>query len=227
MRLDFQGAGAAIERVEQRIQRAFFVDIFLTASRDPNASPLKATEVNSRENEKLLRLGPVIERLQHELFRPLIIRCFNILLRKGVIPPVPEDFRDFVEDGYNLKLIGPLAHAQKLLALQGINSFLGFVASAAQIDQTVLDQIDADQTVAEVADISGVPVRILRTPEAVKAIREQRAAAEQQQAQQQAQMAQTAISPDIELKRAQAAKARAEAGASYVDAQAGMETLEQ
>ncbi len=215
VRVDFQGVSAAIERVEQRVQRSFFVDIFLTAARDPNASPLKATEANIRENEKLLRLGPVIERLQHELFRPMLTRCFNILLRKGKIPKLPKEMEKMTGGEYNIRLVGPLAHAQKQLAMQGITSFLGFVANAATLDQRVMDKIDIDRVADEIADITGVSQNILATDDEVAQKRQARAQAQAQAREAQAQEAGRVIDSRLNLERAQAAKAQSEAGVNY------------
>lgn len=173
-RFDFQGVSAAIERVEQRIQRNFFNDIFLTASRDPNASPLKATQVNVQEQEKMLRLGPVIERLQHEFLQPVIERCFNIMLRKDKFQELSPELADLLGD-YKITMISPLATAQRAIALNGINSFMGFIGQYAQYDQTIIDNVDADAAAREMGDISGVDIGILRPQEDVKKIRSDRA----------------------------------------------------
>ncbi len=190
VRFDFNGVSAAIERVEQRIQRNFFNDIFLTASRDPNASPLKATQVNVQEQEKMLRLGPVIERLQHEFLQPLLERCFNIMLRKEKFQELSPDLAEMAGD-YSITMVSPLATAQKGIALQGINSFMGFIGQAAQFDQTILDNIDVDKAAREFADVSGVALGILRPQAEVDGLRKQRAEqqAAQKKAEQQAQVA--------------------------------------
>ena len=42
---------------------------------------ITAREIEERHEEKLLMLGPVLERLNDELLRPLIDRTFNIMVR--------------------------------------------------------------------------------------------------------------------------------------------------
>jgi len=170
---DYQGVGAAIERVEQRIQRNFYNDLFLTASRDPNASPLKATQVMAQDQEKMLRLGPVIERLQHEFFTPLIERCFNIMLRKGLFKPLDPQLAEMAGN-YKIRMVSPLASAQKGVALNGINSFMAFLERASQFSPEILDNIDSDATAREYADITGVELKILRPEKAITVIRKQR-----------------------------------------------------
>lgn len=218
VRFDYGGVSSAVERVEQRIQRNFFNDIFLTASRDPNASPLKATQVNVQEQEKMLRLGPVIERLQHEFFMPVIERCFNIMLRKGKFTPLPPEYEDMISD-YNISLISPLATAQRSVALQGINSFMAFVAQAAQFDQKILDNIDVDEAAREMANINGVKLGVLRPKEVVEGMRQQRAEAQQKEQQKQEQMAAAQMGSQMNAEVATAQKTQAEAGVAQLEQQ--------
>ena len=218
VRFDYQGVGSAVERVEQRLQRTFFNDIFLTAARDPNATPYKATEVNAREQEKMLRLGPVIERLQHEFLQPLIERCFNIMLRKDLMPELDPALAEMAGE-YKISLISPLATAQRSVALQGINSFLAFIGQAAQFDQSILDNVDVDEAAREYADITGVRLGILRPMDKIKQIRDQR---QQQMAQQQAKEEQAAVAQigsQVSADRAMAQKTQAEAGLTQIESQ--------
>lgn len=173
VRYDYTGVLTAIERTENRIRSTFFNDLFLTASRDPNASPLKAAEVYERREEKLLRIGPVIERLLHEFISPLIERCFNIAARKGLLPPIAPEYIEMVQD-YSIEFISPLAQSQKFIASQPITTFLQFVMGAAQINPEVLDKINSDTLIDEYADITGVPSIILNSNDMVKQIRDQR-----------------------------------------------------
>ena len=46
-----------------------------------------ATEIVERREEKMVMLGPVLERLHDELLDPLIGRVFQIIARAGQIPP--------------------------------------------------------------------------------------------------------------------------------------------
>jgi hypothetical protein len=218
VRFDYNGVSAAVERVEQRIQRNFFNDIFLTAARDPNASPLKATQVNVQEQEKMLRLGPVIERLQHEFLQPVIERCFNIMLRKEMMPPMPEEYADLVGE-YQIALVSPLATAQRAVALQGINSFMAFLGQAAQFNQEILDNIDVDKAAREYADITGVDLGILRPQEEVEALRSQRAKAMAAQQAKAEQMAEAEVGAQVNAQQAQAQKAQAEAGVTLIEGQ--------
>ena len=221
VRQDYNGLLSGIERTEQMIKKIFYNDLFLTSNRDPNATPYKATEVNARENEKLVRLGPELTRLNHEFFQPLIERCFNICLRKNKFPVFPPEYVDIVakSGGYKINLISPLATAQRGVALQGMQSFLGFVGQAAQFDQGALDKIDVDATVDEYADITGVPHRILREEAEVQKRRDIRNKAQAAEQQKQDAMEGQAMATELDAKKAQTMKDQAEAGATFLEGQ--------
>lgn len=215
---DYQGVSMAVDRVEERIRRNFFNDIFLTAVRDPNASPLKATEVNARDQEKMLRLGPVIERLQFEYLQPLIERCFNIMLRKELMPPLSPEL-EAMAGGYKISLVSPLATAQRSIALQGINSFMSFVSGVAQFNQAVLDNVDVDAAAREHANINGVRLGILRPEEEVKRLRAERAKAMAVEKEKQEKLMAMQADSAMNKEQAETQKIQSEAGLNMVEGQ--------
>lgn len=166
-----------VQRHELRVREAFFADLWLMLSE--STGQMTATEVQERREEKLLQLGTVLEALQDELLDPLIDRLFGIALRRGRIPPPPEELQ-----GQPLKVeyISMMAQAQKLLSVTGIERIATFVGNLAALKADVLDKLDLDQLIDELADSLGVPPAIIRTDEAVEALRQARAKAEQQQA---------------------------------------------
>jgi hypothetical protein len=83
---------AAIERRQRAVQAAFYADLFLMATQLDDVR--SATEVAERRNEKLVMLGPVLERLHDDLLEPLIGRVFQIMVRAGEIPPPPSPALD-------------------------------------------------------------------------------------------------------------------------------------
>lgn len=183
VKFDYQGAMTAVERIEQRLSRFFFNEVFLTATRDPNASPLKAAEVNVRNEEKLLRLGPVLERLHSMVLKPMLHRAFNILQRKGKIDELPPELQKIAET-FDIEFVSILAKSQKLIETRTVSDTLQFVASIAAIKPDVLDMIDEDAAVREYADTVGTPLSIINSEEKVAGIRKAR---QEQMAQKQAQ----------------------------------------
>lgn len=164
----------------QRIDRTFFVDLFLLNSMIQGGQPVTAEEIRARQEEKLLMLGPVLERVIDELLEPLIDRTFAIMHRRGMIPEAPEQLQ-----GITLKVecISILAAAQKLLGIGGIDRLLGVIGNMGAVDPTVYDKLDRDKAIDHYADSLGVPPDILRSDDDVQKIRTARAeqAAKQQQ----------------------------------------------
>jgi len=195
-----------ISLTEQRINRAFFVDMFLMIQNDIRNQRATATEIAERHEEKLLMLGPVLESLHDELLDPLIDRTFNMIVRlsepgwagKGgmIIPPPPKELT-----GSELKVeyISILANAQKSAASGSIEHFLGFAANLAQLKPEALDKLDADGLMDTMSNDLSVPQSIVLSTEEVKGIREQRA----QQQQQQQQQEQSANAVDVAHKASQ------------------------
>ena len=83
---------AAIERRQQAVRAAFYADLFLMATQLQDVR--SATEIAERRDEKLVMLGPVLERLHDDLLEPLIGRVFQIMARVGQIPPPPSPMLD-------------------------------------------------------------------------------------------------------------------------------------
>jgi len=83
---------AAIQDRQQAVRAAFYADLFLMATQLDGVK--SATEVAERRDEKLVMLGPVLERLHDDLLEPLIGRVFQIMARTGHIPPPPSPLFD-------------------------------------------------------------------------------------------------------------------------------------
>jgi hypothetical protein len=171
---------------QDRINRAFFADLFAMMQNDTRSN-ITAREIQERHEEKLLQLGPVIERLGTEMLDPFIDRVFGIMMRSGQLPAPPEELQGL---DLGVEYISVMAQAQKLVGTGAIERISSFVGNLAGADPSVLDKIDLDQTVDQYSQAVSAPPDIIRSDDDVEAIRQQRAQAEQ--AQQQMQMAQQA-----------------------------------
>lgn len=177
-----------IAAVEQRIDTAFYVDMFLAISNMAGVQPKNEMELSQRNQERLLQLGPVLERIHTEFADRLIDRTFNQCVRAGILPPPPPELA-----GSDLKVnyISSLAMAQRAVATGGIEHLANFVGGLAVAGYTnIYDKFDADQAVDEMANAIGVPPRLVVPDDAVAQVRQQRA--QEQQAQQAAALAQQA-----------------------------------
>lgn len=196
----FQYAANNIEVMERRIRSFCYEDLFLMLANDTR-SGITAREVEERHQEKMLVLGPVLERLNEELLDPIIDRTYAIMQRRSapmwkglirgipLIPPPPKDM-EAVE--LRVEYTSVLAQAAKATNTRGLEAFGMFVTTWAQAKLVaqqagIDDKVDWFQGIDEYADAQGVPPRVIASDEAVEA----GLAAKAQQAKQQ-QMAQMA-----------------------------------
>lgn len=182
VRPDLAGVSNKIQDVRTAIREGFYNDIFLMMA-GSNRKSITAAEVAERHEEKLIQLGPVIERQHTELLDPLIDRVFGILRRAGQLPDAPS-----ILDGMDIKVdyISILAQAQKMVGTQSIQSLADFVGRLAGANPDVLDKVDMDRAIDDYADLIGVPNGIVRSGEEVEKFRNARRQAmfQQQQLQQ-------------------------------------------
>jgi len=174
-----------IQEARSGIRTGFFNDLFLMLSQ-MDRSQMTATEVAERHEEKIIMLGPVLEKLHSELLDPAIDRTFGIMLRNGLLEEPPEELA-----GAELKVeyISILAQAQKMVGTAGLEQALGFAGNLAGVHPEILDKIDFDKTIEHYFDFVGVPPDMLREQDEVDAVRQARA--QMQQAQQMAETVET------------------------------------
>ena len=176
--LNLQHLMLDIQDVRERIRSAYYADLFLMLAND-NRSGITATEVAERHEEKLLMLGPVLERLHNELLSPLIDLAFDFAARANILPEAPPELEGM---DLNVEFISVLAQAQRAVATQGMDRLLGTVSQMAAVKPDVLDKLNFDQIVDEYGQAYGVSPKIILPDSEVAALRQQRAAAMQAQA---------------------------------------------
>lgn len=179
---------------EQIADTAFFVDLFLMISQMDTVRT--AYEIATRKEEKMLMLGPVLERQNDDLLDPCVDQVFHLMVEQSIprwmgllpgnplLPPPPKEM-----GGLDLRIeyTSILAQAQRAVEGSAIERAIGFAGTVANIkqDPSSLDLLDTDNALREYFKVTAVPPALIRSDDAVQAIREQRA-----QAQQQAQMEQ-------------------------------------
>jgi len=171
------------EQRRNSIRNAFYVNQLMMQS----GPQMTATEVIQRNEEKMRLLGPVLGRLQSELLKPLIDRAFALILRKNLFKQAP----DFLSGkDIEIEYVSPLAKAQKSTELQSIMRAIEIMGSLSNV-APVFDHINMDKLVRHLADIVGVPQKILKPQSELNAERQQ-AQAQQEQMQQMQQLQQVA-----------------------------------
>jgi len=179
--LNLQYLREDIMDVRERIRAAFHADMFLMLANNTTGQ-MTATEVAERHEEKLLMLGPVLERLHNEMLSPMIDMTFQRMVEAGAVPPPPEELQG---KELSVEFVSMLAQAQRAVATASIDRFVGNLGAVAGIKPDVLDKFDADKWADTYADALGVDPDLIVPGEQVALIRQARAeaAAQAQQAQ--------------------------------------------
>lgn len=187
VRPQVQAMAADIQRTERRIGQAFFTDLFLAISSMEGIQPRNQLELNQRNQERLLQLGPVLERLQGDFMTPTVDRVFDQLveastdangrwLERSVLPePPPELQGKQVRPRY----ISSIAIAQRAAGsgpLERLLTFAGGLLQAGIVRD--LNKIDGDQAIDEYAQQVGAPPKVVVPDDQVA---EARKVAQQQQ----------------------------------------------
>lgn len=166
-----------IKEVQARVNSTMFVDLFLMIS---NLGTVRtATEIDARREEKLILLGPVIERTENEGLDEIIKRTFSIMSRRGLLPPAPSEIQGRVVE---IQYVSLLAEAQRAASTASIERLLGLVGSLVAVKPDAIDNVDTDEAIEFYAKMLQVPPEILNADSKVAAIRAQRSQEQQQQA---------------------------------------------
>jgi hypothetical protein len=182
VRIDLSHLTLDIQDVRQLIREAFFADLFLMiSSADPR---MTATEVAARQEEKMLMLGPVIERNADELLNPLVRTTFHRAMEAGLLPPPPPEMHG---QAFDVEYISVLAQAQRAISTNSIDRFVANMGQIAQLGKPgVLDRFDEDGWAEIYSDALGIDPELIVPGQTAALVRKQRAQA--QAAAQQAQV---------------------------------------
>lgn len=167
-----------IEQTKILIRQGMYNDLFEQLALLPRKN-MTATEVIERHEEKLLQLGPVLERLHNELLGPIIDRTYAIMDRRGLLPEPPPELDN---ERLEVRYISVLAEAQRLVGIGSIERFTSYIGELSTVVPSVLDNVDFDNLAKEYAEATGIGAENIIPPEIVAETREVRAvqAAQQQ-----------------------------------------------
>jgi hypothetical protein len=198
---DFRISEALIQDTRQQVQDAFHHQL-VQVIRDPNMTATQVIELSSQIQR---HLAAIMSRMTTELLEPIIERVFAIEFRAGRLPPAPEELAGAP---IQIDYVSPVARAQRASEAQSIVQLFTVGANLSQVDQGVLDVLDGDAAMRELAEAFGTPPTVIRSRRDVDARRQ--AAAEQ--AEEAAQMEQLAQGAAVAKDAAAAGKDAAAAG---------------
>lgn len=180
---DITVADNKIEQLKRDIDETFFGPLWKTFT-DEERSNITATEILERRQERALRMGPILESFNGELFEPAIERLYAMLSRRGVLPPLPESLQG---QEIRIEFMSIMHKLQKATEAVGTRAFIADVQMVAETHPEVIDKVNGDAIVEEMARANGIKADMLVSGEELAATRASKA--RQQQEQQQSEQA--------------------------------------
>lgn len=166
------------DKMNQRresIDNAFLVTLFQILVDTPR---MTATEALIRAQEKGMLLTPTMGRQQSEALGPLIERELDLLMQNNHLPPLPQELIE-ANGEYEIVYDSPMSRMQRAEELVGVQRTMELLTPFAQINPEVLDIFDPDELARLTAEVSGVPTPVLRSPDVIDKVRENRRAQDQ------------------------------------------------
>ena len=188
---DLQSNSEEINRATYEIKEAFFAHLFNIPPDSPTA-----TQTLTNLNEKLAKIAPILALLSEGFLSYIIELTYKILERRNVLPP-RQDTTDDQTPGdeitpdttLRIEFLSPVAIIERSKNIPIVQNFMAITLNMAQAYGDILDNIDSDVLIREIAHAFKLPEEILKSPSEVEETRQQRRAIEQ--AQQTAELAKT------------------------------------
>jgi hypothetical protein len=169
--------------LRRTINETYYTDFFLILSQNIERQKT-ATEVAGIQGEKAALLSAFYGRLTAEFLEPVLEDEFTLELLSGRIQPPPDSL---YSEHIRIDMISPLAQMQKRYVMLGSSQqAVAEIAALVQLNPGVMDNLNLDQHVRNIADAFGLDKRVIIDEVDVQRMRQARA--QQQAAIQQAAM---------------------------------------
>jgi hypothetical protein len=169
---------------QDRVDQAYFKDLFLMLAMTDRRE-ITAREVEEKHEEKLLALGPMLQRTHRDALDNVITRVDHIVRRAGLYPPPPPELTEAMLE---VEYVSTLAHAQRAVNVSSIERVFMFAGTlGGQGFPEAMKKLDPMAAIDEYADTLGVPAKVI-----IPTKKAQEAMAAEQQAQEAAMAAEAA-----------------------------------
>lgn len=223
---EFQQALEQQKQLAAKIAQAFFLDRLLDLN---NQVQMTAYETSVRDKIRGEALGGVFSRQEKEVMTPTVERSFNILFRGGYLGIVKEGpgaklrktwdsivgaEKVIVPDAvlkawkaglnvFEVEYISPAKRFQQSDKLRGLMTAIDSIVAMQPVIPQITDKVDTDLLVDKLFELSGAPMDVVRTQQALIKFR----AANQKAAETQQTLDQKEQGANVALKSAQARQA--------------------
>ena len=173
--------GLELMQLEQmEIEESFLVSIFKILAEHPQ---MTATQVLEITQQKATLLAPTMGRMQSEDLGPQLEREIDLMSRDSRFGWITEDMPDSLRDAggaYKIEYRSPLARAMRSQDGVAIMRTFEALPAAASIDPNAALVIDVPASLRELAEINGVPAKLMRDKKTVEAMQAKKAQADAQ-----------------------------------------------
>lgn len=157
-----------IMQIQERIREIFHNPLFTMISQLDTVR--SATEIDARREEKLVLLGPVLERFENEALDPAINRIYSIMQRADLFPPAPDSIRGL---DLEIQYVSILSVAQRAVGAAPTERWVGFLGNLAAVRPEVLNVPDWEELIRDYGMSIGVPAKYMTPIEVSTATTEQ------------------------------------------------------
>lgn len=150
-RFPFQEVQVHQETLKQSIQEACYNQLFNMISQLDTVR--SAAEIDARREEKLVLLGPVLERFENEGLDPCLRRIYALMDDAGLFPPPPPELD---QKSLGVQYVSVLADAQRAVGTASIERYLTLIGNLAGVypDATLIP--DVEELIRQYAEGIGI-----------------------------------------------------------------------
>jgi hypothetical protein len=163
------------EDMRNQVFAAFFRNVLNLPTQGPQ---MTAYEVMQRKEEFIREIGPVFGRLESDYTAPMVERAFNIMLRAGAFPPVPDSLAG---KSVRFEYVSPVKRIREQAEAVAASQWAMEQQSRARAFPEALDLVNVDALGRFEAEAYSLPAGIVNSPERVEQMRQQKAQAAQAQ----------------------------------------------
>ena len=173
-----QAVSSKAQEVAARIDDILLGRVFADPYLDQLPQGVTATAILANRQQKAQMMGPAVSSYENRILVPIIMRFKSLLDEACLLPPLPpalERMQKMPRALLDVDFVSPMAQSLRMDSAQTIAAFIERMGLLAQVDPQVLDKLNTDQVVDELAKDMGAPGSIVRSDPEVARIRQARA----------------------------------------------------
>lgn len=176
-----------IKSIQDRLKEYFYIPQFMAISNMQGVQPRNELELSKRDLERLQILGPMINLFEDEVASPAIRRVVGIMLRRGMVKPMPQSLAQTPLKITYTSLARQAQKAAESVAMKDGFATLGGLSAAAKAAglPDPMRTINLDQSAKHYLSLTGFPLQFVYSKTEVEQQDQARAQAIAQEKQQQ------------------------------------------